>query len=172
MDAIEFEKFLQAYERDLYSFCRYLAVNIHTANDLYQETVLHAFEGIAQIDASKNPKSYLFSIAVGKWKNFSRKVNRRTAIAPEIELETAIWATDGTEPESIAEQNELNRCIQSGLADMKDKFRVPLLLFYFDNFSLEDIAVTCKIPTGTVKSRLHKGRALLKKTLEKEGFGV
>ena len=172
MDVAEFEQFLQTYERDLYSFCQYLAMDIHIANDLYQETVLHAFEGIALIDVSKNPKSYLFSIAVGKWKNISRKANRRNAIAPEISLEDAIWATDGTKPESIAEQNELNRCIQKGLGDMKDKFRVPMILFYFDNFSLEDIAALCKIPLGTVKSRLNKGRALLKKTLKKEGFGL
>ena len=170
MDAAGFEQFLQIYERDLYSFCRYLAMDIHTANDLYQETVLHAFEGMARIDVSKNPKSYLFSIAVGKWKNMSRKVNRRNAIAPEMTLETAIKVAGGAEPESLAEQNEINRCIQKGLTDMKDKFRVPLLLFYFEDFSLEDIAALCKIPVGTVKSRLHKGRALLKKTLEKEGF--
>ena len=172
MNAAEFEQCLQTHGRDLYSFCRYLAMDIHTANDLYQETVLHAFEGIALIDVSKNPKSYLFSIAVGKWKNLSRKANRRNAIAPEIPLEEAPWAANGTAPESIAVQNELNRCIQKGLGDMKDRFRVPLLLFYFDSFSLEDIATLCKIPVGTVKSRLHKGRALLKKTLEKEGFGT
>ena len=172
MDASEFEQFLQAYERDLYSFCRYLAVDVHTANDLYQETVLHAFEGIALIDASKNPKSYLFSIAVGKWKNISRKMRRRNAVVPEITLESACWASDGTGPESIAEQNEINRCIQKGLRDMKDKFRVPLILFFFGNFSHENIASLCKIPVGTVKSRLHKGRALLKKTLERGGFGV
>ena len=172
METFEFEQFLQTYERDLYSFCQYLAMDIHTANDLYQETVLHAFEGIALIDVSKNPKSYLFSIAVGKWKNIYRKANRRNAIAPEITLETAIWATDVNETESLVEQNELNRCIQRSLGEMKDRFRVPLLLFYFDNFSLEDISTMCKIPIGTVKSRLHKGRALLKKTLEKEGFGA
>jgi RNA polymerase sigma-70 factor (ECF subfamily) len=147
-------------------------MDIHTANDLYQETVLHAFEGIALIDVSKNPKSYLFSIAVGKWKNMSRKANRRNFIAPEISLEAAAWAADGEKPESIAEKNERNRCIQKGLTAMKDRFRVPLLLFYFDHFSLEDIATLCKIPIGTVKSRLHKGRALLKKTLEKEGLGL
>ena len=171
MDVSDFERFLQVHERDLYSFCRYLAMDIHVANDLYQETVLHAFEGIALIDVSKNPKSYLFSIAVGKWKNFSRKINRRKVVAPEITLETAIWATDGNEPESLAEQNELKRCIQKCLKNMKDKFRVPLLLFYFDDFPIETIATLCEIPVGTVKSRLHKGRTLLKKNLEKEGFG-
>ena len=171
MDATEFEQFLQIYERDLYSFCQYLAMDVHTANDLYQESVLRAFEGIALIDVSKNPKSYLFSIAVGKWKNMSRKVSRRKSIAPEITLENAIWATDSTTPENLAEQNELKHCLQKGLEDMKDKFRIPLLLFYFDDFPIENIAALCKIPVGTVKSRLHKGRALLKKRLEKEGFG-
>ena len=44
MDAVEFERFLQEYEHDIFSFCRYLTMNNDKANDLYQETVLQAFE--------------------------------------------------------------------------------------------------------------------------------
>jgi len=101
----------------------------------------------------------------------SRKLRRRNAIAPETTLEDAIWATDGKSTEGQAESNELNHCIQKSLADMKDKFRIPMILFYYDDFPMETIADMCQIPVGTVKSRLHKGRALLKKSLEKEGFG-
>jgi len=172
MTASEFELFLKGYERDLYSFCRYLAMDVHSANDLYQETVLHAFEKAAHIDVSQTPKSYLFAIAVGKWKNMSRKVRRRMAIAPETPLEDAVWATDGSGPESSAEERELKSAIQKCLSGMKDRFRIPMLLFYYDDFRIETVAELCGVPVGTVKSRLHKGRALLKKALEKEGFGL
>jgi RNA polymerase sigma-70 factor (ECF subfamily) len=53
---------------------------------------------------------------------------------------------------------------------MDDKFRIPLILFYFDDCGVEAISEICKIPRGTVKSRLHKGRAMLRESLNKEGF--
>jgi RNA polymerase sigma-70 factor (ECF subfamily) len=95
-------------------------------------------------------------------------------IAPEAPLEAAEQAAgdDGTKPHDVAEQNELKTCIRRGLLGIKDRFRIPLVLYYFDDFSVELIADLCQIPVGTVKSRLHKGRALLKQILEKEGFGI
>jgi len=179
MTVAEFEHFLEAYERDVFTFCRYLANNTDTAGDLYQETALAAFQMIDRIDKNSNPKSLLFAIAAGKWKNMRRKSFRRQSIAPELPLED--WANTATaqsptedaaqSPTEDAAQNSLQQqAIHNAVAEMKDKFRVPLILHYFDNCPTEEIAQVCNIPVGTVKSRLHKARALLKKTLEKEGY--
>jgi len=171
MTVAEFEHFLEAYERDVFTFCRHLANNTDIAGDLYQETALAAFQMIDRIDKNSNPKSLLFAIAAGKWKNMRRKSFRRQSIAPELPLED--WADTATaqSPTEDAAQNALQQqAIHNAVAEMKDKFRVPLILHYFDNCPTEEIAQVCNIPVGTVKSRLHKARALLKKSLEKEGF--
>jgi len=174
MTVAEFEHFLEAYERDVFTFCKYLvnSANSHyTAQDLYQETVLAAFEMIERIDISNNPKSLLLSIAAGKWKNMRRKLFRRQAIAPELPLEDWTGQPGLQNPTEEAAQNaDLQRAIHAALAQMKDKFRIPLILHYFDNCPTEEIAKICNIPVGTVKSRLHKGRALLKTALERNGF--
>jgi len=175
----EFEKFLQEYERELFSFCKYITMDEHVARDLYQDTVLDAFTIISRIDSTNNPKSFLFSIAIGKWKNMRRKVARRQKIAPEMPLEDAYLASNSSDfssrtkygnPEVEMQRSMLNEHIQKALSEIKEKFRIPLILFYFEDYPTETIATICKIPTGTVKSRLHKGRALLKKALEKEGY--
>jgi RNA polymerase sigma-70 factor (ECF subfamily) len=146
------------------------------ADELYQDTVLQAFEMIDGIDVTKNPKSLFFSIAVGKWKNARRKVGRRNGIAPTVPLEDfaegiADGATaDSDSPERRAESALARDCVRAALAKIDDRLRIPLILFYFDDCSVETVSRICKIPEGTVKSRLHKGRAVLKSALMKEGF--
>ena len=173
MTVAEFEQFLEAYERDVFTFCKHLTMNHHTASDdLYQETALAAFEMIDRIDPEQNPKSFLFAIAAGKWKNMRRKALRRQTIAPETQLEE--WTNTsvaGNNPTEEATQRSLmQEAIGKAIAEMKDKFRIPLILYYFDDYQMETIAEICGIPVGTAKSRLHKARDLLKKALLKEGF--
>ncbi|MCL1997479.1 MAG: RNA polymerase sigma factor [Turicibacter sp.] len=171
MDVTEFEKFLTLYEKDIYNFCLYLARNQQAAEDLYQETMLFAFETRADIDNLQNPKSYVLAIAAGKWKNSVRKAGRRAEIAPEIPLDSAFNAASPAEnPTQNLERQELNACIQKGLDTLKEKVRIPLIMHYYEDFSLEEIAAALDIPTGTVKSRLHTGRKILKKFLEKGGI--
>jgi RNA polymerase sigma-70 factor (ECF subfamily) len=170
MNAVEFEQFITEYEKDLYSFCCCLSGGAD--GDLYQDTVLAAFEMRARIDFTRNPKSLLFSVAVGKHKNARRKAWRRNAKVPQISLDECAWEEPKTSDstETIAQSNFEREAIQKALAGLHDKFRIPLILHYFDDMKLEEIAEICKVPKGTIKSRLHKGRSLLKAVLEKEGF--
>lgn len=171
MTVAEFEQFIETYERDVFTFCKYLAINQDTASDLYQETILAAFEMIARIDTTNNPKSFLLAIAAGKWKNMRRKIQRRQNIAPETPLEA--WSNTsllGENPTADAAQNAaLQQAVHKAIAELKDKFRIPLILHYFDDYPTETIATICNIPTGTVKSRLHKARILVKKSMERSG---
>ena len=171
MDVSEFECFLQEYEKDIFSFCCYLTMNSDKADDLYQDTVLQAFEMIEKIDVSNNPKSFFFSIAVGKWKNARRKTKRRNKIAPTILFGDFTGdLIGGIEPEHQTQITIFMDCINATLSKMDDKFKIPLILFYFDGCNDDSISKICNIPKGTVKSRLHKGRKILKEALEKEGF--
>ena len=173
MNAAEFEQLLQAHERDVYAFCRYLALAIDAelAADLYQDTVLAAFQRIGRIDAAQNPRAFLFAIAAGLWRNLRRKMGRRRAIAPTLPLEAASYEAASRDDPSEALQDKLRQeCIAKALAQLDDKLRIPLILYYFDDWPLQDIARIVGSPTGTVKSRLHKARTLLKQMLEKEGI--
>ncbi|MCL1995941.1 MAG: RNA polymerase sigma factor [Defluviitaleaceae bacterium] len=179
MNIAEFENFLETYEKDIYSFCLYLTQNLQEAEDLYQEVVLFAFERRADISfetniaEGKNPKSYMLAVAAGKWKNISRKRIRRAKIVPEIPLDPELNIADtnhNKEPGYRLEQKEIQACINRGLNALKEKLRIPLIMYYYDDFSVGEIAKALKVPEGTIKSRLHKGRKTLEKFLEKEGF--
>ena len=56
--------------------------------------------------------------------------------------------------------------VRRAVGNLPEKYRIPVYLYYTLQFSVEEIANVMEIPKGTVKSRLHKARALLKKELE------
>jgi RNA polymerase sigma-70 factor (ECF subfamily) len=78
--------------------------------------------------------------------------------------------SEGSEPERIAEQNSLNAALRAALCEMDSKYKMPLLLYYFCDNDLAAIARICTIPQGTVKSRLFKGRELMRDALLQRGF--
>ncbi|MCL2372094.1 MAG: RNA polymerase sigma factor [Defluviitaleaceae bacterium] len=171
----DFERLISEYEKDLYSFCCYLAAGAASdmAGDLYQDTVLAAFEMRGRINPDGNPKSLLFSIAVGKWKNARRKAVRRQAIAPQQPLEEFDYAAAGRENvEADVQARATQEAVQAAVNSLEDKFRIPLILHYFDDMGLEAIGGVMGLPKGTVKSRLHKARALMKVLLAKETEGL
>ena len=62
------------------------------------------------------------------------------------------------------------RYVQESLCRLPDKYRLPLCLYYGEELSVEEIAACLRIPQGTVKSRLHKGREKMREELEAAGY--
>lgn len=166
----ELEVCIDKYNKDIYSFCLYLTGSPQEADDLYQDTFLTAVECKEKIEFGNNPKSYLLSIALRIWKNRKRKYawRRRIAdiqpIAEERDAEMAKSAESSPE-ERIARQ-EKDMSVRMAVNKLPDKLKIVVLLFYMEDLSTAQIAETVKIPAGTVLSRLHRARRILKKELE------
>jgi len=172
MDIKDFEDMIDKLESDIYGFCLYLTRDRNQADDLYQDTVLRSFQVRDRIDANNNPKSYMLAIAISLWKNERRREARRQRIAPIHEYQDiSEFMKDGHEgPESQIVRNEEQNMLLNAVDSLDDKYRMVLILFYYNHTAQEEIAKVCNIPKGTVKSRLHKGRELVKKILIKEGY--
>lgn len=63
-------------------------------------------------------------------------------------------------------KGDLNERVRREVSAMEEKYRIPLILFYSSELSQAEIAEVMGIPTGTVKSRLHKAKELLRERLE------
>ncbi len=172
MNASEVEKCIDDFGTDIYRFCLKLCADNSDAEDLYQQTFLKALETEWTLDWERNPRALFFSLAHNLWKSDRRKQARRNTIAPCSNLD------DGTETvlhseESIEEdylQRELIAKVRQIIQTLPEKFQVPLILFYLSDCPVEQIAAIIKKPPGTVKSRLFKGRNLIKKRLEDAGY--
>lgn len=173
MEAKEIEKCIDTFGTDIYRFCMKLCLNKTDAEDLYQQTFLKALESDWILDWEQNPRSLFFSMAHNLWKSDLRKNARRAAIAPCDNIDEAgnKQLRSGENIEEAFVQRELIEETNSIIENLPEKIRMPVTLFYMFGLSVEQVAQIIHKPPGTVKSRLFKGRSIIKKRLEEIGYG-
>lgn len=173
LEAREIDKCIDMFGTDIYRFCMKLCANQTDAEDLYQQTFLKALESDWILDWEQNPRALFFSMTHNLWKSDMRKRARRAAIVPcsSIDEEKNYQLQSDENIEESLVQRELIKQTNGIIENLPEKFRVPLTLFYLFDFSIEQVAWTIKKPPGTIKSRLFKGRNMIKKRLEEIGYG-
>lgn len=172
MQAADVAQLVDRFGPEIYRYCRRLASFGPDAEDLYQQTFLRLLEARLTLDEQQNPRALLYSIAGGLWKNEARKRGRRAAIAQPIELddEDAPELAGGQTTEGEALARAERAALHAALDGLPLKYRIPALLAYGSTLSLEQIAHMEKVPLGTIKSRLHKARQMLKQEMEARGY--
>lgn len=172
MEKLELETCMNEYGRALCSFCSYLACDRQEAEDLYQDTFLKALELGDRIDREQNPKSYLLSIALRIWRNRKRKYAWRKRIADvrpmneERDGDCLAESGEGSPEEAFLGKEE-REAVRNAVRRLPDRLKTTVLLYYMEELSAGQISQIMKVPKGTVLSRLHQARKLLKKELER-----
>lgn len=162
----ELEACIYNFGKEIYSFCIHLAGDVQEAEDLYQDTFLKVMELGPKIDFSYNPKSYILSVALRLWKNRKRKYAWRKRIAGEAVIPQEIQEDGEASVEDELLLKEERHLVQNAVAQLPERLKIPVLLFYMEELSVAQISAVMKIPQGTVKSRLYQARKLLEKELE------
>ena len=177
MNTYEFEQFVQNNGKDILRFCRMTCGNQESGNELYQDTMLKLLEKRQRLDFKQNVRSYALSISILLWKNKKKKYANRNRLIPiesieRMENETNPTIADLTviSPESYIIQEDVNNTVQQMVANLPEKYKMPIHLYYSANMSVQEIAEMLHIPEGTVKSRMNKARHLLKDKLEVLGY--
>ncbi|MGA3172090.1 MAG: RNA polymerase sigma factor [Chthoniobacteraceae bacterium] len=158
----DFEQIVDAHYAALYRFAFSLARSEPAAADLTQQAFyLWASRGHQLRDAAK-VKSWLFTTL---YREFLGQ-HRRDARFPQADLEgeTADLPAEGG---SVADAIDGAAAV-AALQKIDEVYRVPLTLFYLEEFSYREIAAVLEVPAGTVMSRLSRGKALLRKMLIQE----
>lgn len=172
----EFEYLLIKYEKDIYTICMRLTGDKCEADELFQDTWLAAMEQMQKIDFQKNPQSYLMGKAVLLWKAKKRKFARRQRIAPLIHVEDQsediFFVSEMPSLEQITEKKELVTALREEVAQLKEKYRIVVELYYAMDLPASQIADILKIPRGTVESRLYKARKILRSRMEELGYEI
>lgn len=157
----------------LWHFCLRIEKTRLDAEDLYQETMLKAIRLQNKIEFDKNPKAFLFSIAAGIHKNKFRKFFRRLRLTPPSNTACeALSSPYEVLPDIEFEKKELKEEIEKAVSSLPEKIKISVLMFYSADISIADISKKLNIPEGTVKSRLNKGRSILKAIIEESGYGI
>ena len=157
--AIDFEKLVDEYYTSLYRFAYSLSGKEEDAWDLTQQTFSRwAQKGHTLRDSSK-VKSWLFTTLYReflKWSKRNRKVYSIETAAPESEGESV--------PPQVVDQADAS-ALMDILAEIDEIYRVPLSLFYLEDMTYREISELLDIPTGTVMSRLSRGKDQLRRRM-------
>ena len=170
-ERVRFEEEALALADQVYNVARRLVSSREEAEDLMQETYARAFGNWRSFEPGTNLRAWLLRILTNLNIDRGRRAQRTPAMQPLEEgdyfLYNRLEASAG-EPEQ-AEERVLERLSQNhvveALADLPHDFRDVVVLVDIGDFSYADAAQILDVPIGTVMSRLHRGRRMLKKEL-------
>ncbi|MEX0770744.1 MAG: sigma-70 family RNA polymerase sigma factor [Balneolaceae bacterium] len=163
----------------LYNFALRLTTDPNDAEDLVQDTIVKAFRFFDSYEKGTNAKAWLFRILKNSYINNYRKKSKKPQQVDYDEVATfyeTIRAerTDTSDLEDKMFRELIDDDISNALEEIPEDFRTVVLLCDVEDFTYEEIANMLDVPIGTIRSRLHRGRNLLKVQLmdyaQKRGF--
>ena len=178
---VRFENDALVFTSQLYGAALRYTKNTHDAQDLVQDTYAKAFTSFHQFEPGTNLKAWLYRILTTTFINNYRKDQRRPQIsAGEVEDWQIADASSHTSDQGKSAEDEAlagiaDKDVKEALSAMPEEFRIAVYLSDVEGFSYKEIAEITNVPTGTVMSRLHRGRKLLRISLatyaKERGFG-
>jgi RNA polymerase sigma-70 factor (ECF subfamily) len=168
-DRVRFEEEALGLSDQVYRVARHLANSREEADDLVQETYARAFRSWRSYTPGTNLRAWLLRILT----NLNIDRGRRSQRAPQMQpleandyyLYDKLAESDGpTDEERVVERLSQDDIV-SALSDVPHDFRDVIVLVDIGDFSYQDAAQILGIPIGTVMSRLHRGRRILKREL-------
>ena len=166
-----FERDALVFMDQLYSEALRYTKNPEDARDLVQDTYLKAFNSFHQFEEGTNLRAWLYRVLTTTFINTYRKDQRRPQLASgELEdwqlAEAQSHTSDlGKSAEVEALENLPDSDIKRALQEIPEEFRIAVYLADVEGFSYKEIADIVEVPAGTVMSRLHRGRKLLREKL-------
>lgn len=171
-DAFDFETEALSYMNQLYAAALRMTRHGADAEDLVQETYAKAFAAQDKFTPGTNLKAWLYRIQTNAFINTYRKKQRQPKLSDAEQVEDwqiAAAAEHTSTGLASAEQEALDQIsdveVKQALAELSEDFRMAVYLSDVEGFAYKEIAEIMDTPVGTVMSRLHRGRKLLREKL-------
>ena len=157
------DQYIRKYGKRLYGLCMTLCADKHEADDLYQDTWVKVLKRFDTYDPSRDFEPWLTRLCVNTYRDRLRRLSRSPFLNFSSNETKEAFLLTATAPEK-----EDYSDLYAAIDQLPEKQRLTIILFYFQDMDIEKTAQTLGIPTGTVKSRLHKARIQLKEVLGRE----
>src|SRR3954449_6442939 len=169
-DRVRFEEDALALSEQVYRVARHLAGSREEADDLVQETYARAFRSWRSFQPGTNMRAWLLRILTNLNIDRGRRQQRAPQMQPLEANDYYLYDRLSEDGDGISdEQRGVERLSQddivTALSEVPHDFRDVLVLVDLGDFSYADAAQILDIPVGTVMSRLHRGRRILKREL-------
>ena len=168
-DERSFELLVKRYTNAMYAFIMGYVHDDHVAQDITQEVFLKVFKNAKKIDATKNFKSWIYTIA--KHTTFDVLKKKKSIPFSQFEKEdggnylTEVLKDGAVLPDQASAILEQKKKFLQGIGRLSNKYKTILSLYYYGGFNFREIAEKLEASINTVKSRHRRGVMLLKKIM-------
>lgn len=153
---LETEILMEKYKDHLFAVAFNICKNAADADDVVQDTFLQYHITDKQFENEQHIRAWLIRVAINKAKNINMSFWRLSKIPLEDYMETLTFETP--EAENLFEE----------VMKLPEKYRIVIHLFYYEDYSIREIAQIINATESNVKVRLTRGRRLLKQVLKEE----
>ena len=163
-----FERFVEHFRSKIFHYSWLMCGRREDAEEVAQETLLKAFENIAQLRDPEKVRAWIFRVA----KNACLMQRRRSVFAPahEMSIDELPPGVEirGEEPAPEAEylHSELRAVVDRAIAELPVTYRAVVLLRDIEELSTDDVAQILDLSHDVVKTRLHRGRTAMRQKLD------
>lgn len=170
----EFQALLVALLPSAYGYALRLTRNPADAEDLVQDAALQAFRGAAGFEPGTNFKAWFFRVVTTSFWGRHRQARRRPQTVdlddtPDLYLYARSAESglpfQGEDPAGQLLDRLGTERVAEAIAQLPEEFAVVCTLYFMEDFAYHEIAEVLDVPIGTIRSRLHRGRKMLQKTL-------
>ena len=171
-DQDAFAQLIRLYEKRIFALTLRMCRNPADAEEAAQEAFLAAWQGLAFFRGDSSFSTWLYRLASNACVDLLRRESRhRSAAGPSLNDEdvSVDAVAPAPTPHMLAEQAELRRQIEDGLAALPEDYRQVLILREIHQRSYDEISEILSLDLGTVKSRINRGRKRLRKFLLESG---
>ncbi|PWA08051.1 RNA polymerase subunit sigma [Pueribacillus theae] len=145
-------------------FAYQIGVSANDVEDVTQEVFIRVFRFIDQF-SGKTFSTWLYTITLNVARDYFKKTKREQNKI--IALFREPTSTVSSDKETF--QNEEDAFLHKAIQDLDQKYKVPLVLYYFHDKKIQEISQILSIPESTVKTRLSRAKSRLKKMIEEKG---
>lgn len=150
------QELFEKYRDNLYILAFNVCKNAEDAKDVVQDTFMQYYMIKKEFEDEQHIRAWLIRVAVNKAKNMTHTFWRKNKISLEEYMDTLEFATPASE--------ELFETVMN----LPEKYRIAVHLFYYEDYSVREIAGILKLSESNVKVRLSRARLLLKEKLQEE----
>ncbi len=162
-----FEDLVLAHQRQVFLFACRMTGCTEEAEDVAQDTFIRAYQALKSYDSERiramQLHSWLFRIALNLTRNRAKRHRLKTEV---LDGDSTPDSAPMNTPAEVYDRMERAGEMATHVAKLPHRMRAPIVLRYVNDLSYEEIAEVLEQPTGTVKSNVHRGIGLLRKSIE------
>lgn len=172
---LTFDELVEKYEKRIYNLILRQIGDSEEAADLTQDTFVNAYRAFGAFRGESKISTWLCQIALNACKNRFRQRDRQREFetvsldappAPDRDPETLEIPDWSQSPERALEQKELDLLIRRAITALPDEYRIVLVLCDLEGHSYLEIARLTNLSLEAVKTRIHRGRLMIRRKLE------